>query len=79
MVSRRVEIFLEFLIFGVVVGIAEDMIAIGLVTREPITWHIFGIAAAVALPFAVLGEIIVDRKHLIPVRKKKTEAVQLKR
>ena len=70
MFSRRVEIFLEFLIFGLVVGIIEDLIAIKLVTGEPLTWHIFAIAGGVALPFAVLGEVIVDRKNIIPVFKK---------
>lgn len=71
MFSRRLEIFLEFLIFGLAVGIIEDLLVIGLVTQEPITWHIFLVAGAVAFPFAFLGEVIVDRKHLIPVLKKK--------
>ena len=70
MVSRRTEIFLEFLLLGVCVGIIEDLLAIWLVTNEPFNWRIVGIAAAVAIPFAFLGEVIVDRKHLIPVRPK---------
>lgn len=65
--SRRVEIFLEFLVFGVAVGIIEDLLAIGLATEATITWEVVGIAFLVAVPFAFLGEVIVDRKHLIPV------------
>lgn len=70
MISRRLEIFLEFLIFGVVVGLIEDLIAVYFITGEPITPHVIWIALAVAVPFAFLGEVIVDRKHLFPVRKK---------
>lgn len=49
-------------------GVIEDLIAITLVTKDPITWRTFIVATAVAIPFAFLGEYIVDRKHLIPVR-----------
>lgn len=69
---RRVEIFLEFLIFGVVMGVIEDLIAVWLVTGDPITWKVVGIVVLVAIPFAVIGEVIVDKQHLIPVDKKKT-------
>ena len=68
MVSRRVEIFLEFLIFGVVVGLIEDLIAVYFITGEPITPQVVWIALMVAVPFAFLGEVIVDRKHLFPVK-----------
>jgi len=67
---RRVEIFLEFLLFGVVVGVVEDLIAIAFATDARITWHVIAIAFIVAVPFAFLGEVIVDRKHIIPVIKK---------
>jgi hypothetical protein len=61
---RRLEIFVEFLLFGVVMGVAEDLIAVYLSTGEPITWHIIGIVILVAIPFAVIGEIIVDKQDL---------------
>lgn len=66
MEKRRVEVFLEFLIFGVVMGIVEDMIAVALSTGEPITWHILVIVTLVAIPFAAVGELIVDRIHILP-------------
>jgi len=68
--SRRLEIFLEFLIFGVAIGVIEDLIAIYFVTGEPFTWRVVMIAVAVAIPFAFIGEVIIDRVHLIPVHPK---------
>ncbi len=69
--KKKLEIFLEFLIFGVIMGIVEDMIAVTLVTGEPITLNIVIIITLVAIPFAAVGELIVDRIHLIPEGKKK--------
>ena len=66
MEKRRVEVFLEFLIFGVVMGIVEDMIAVVLSTGQPITWHVLVIVTLVAIPFAAVGELIVDRIHILP-------------
>lgn len=68
---RRLEVFLEFLIFGVIMGIVEDLIAVTLSTGEPITWKILGIILLVTIPFAAIGELIVDRMELIPRRKRK--------
>ena len=64
--KKKLAIFLEFLIFGVIMGITEDLIAITLSTGEPITWRIILIITLVAIPFAILGELIVDRIDLIP-------------
>jgi hypothetical protein len=58
---RRWEVFLEFLIFGIFMGVTEDLIALTLSTGEPITWGILGIVTLVAIPFAILGELIVDK------------------
>jgi len=67
---KRMEIFLEFVIFGIVMGIVEDMLAVTLATGEPITWKVIAIVTLVAIPFAAIGELIVDRIHLIPKKKK---------
>ncbi|XOB40534.1 MAG: hypothetical protein ACKKMR_00790 [Candidatus Nealsonbacteria bacterium] len=56
--SKRLEAFFEFLIFAILIGIIEDLIAIKLVTGEPITPRIIGIIVLVAVPFAIVGEII---------------------
>lgn len=52
--------FLEFFIVGLALGVIEDLIAIFLVTGEPIDFRIFWIAFFVALPFAIFSELIVD-------------------
>ena len=63
---RKLEIFLEFLIFGVIMGVVEDLIAISLATGEQFTWRILIIIVLVAVPFAAIGELIVDHIHLLP-------------
>ncbi len=64
--SKKLDIFLEFLIFGIIMGIVEDLIAVKLSTGEAITWKMIVIITIVAIPFAAIGELIVDRIHLIP-------------
>lgn len=59
---RHLEIFLEFMIFGVVMGIIEDLIAISILTGGIITFNTVWIVTIITLPFAILGELIVDRK-----------------
>lgn len=63
---KRVEVFAEFLVFGVAMGIVEDVIALKLATSEPITWRVIAIVTLVAIPFAALGELIVDRMKIVP-------------
>ena len=58
---KKWEVIFEFLIFGVLIGITEDLIAIKFATGEPITFKIIGIVILIAIPFAVLGEVIFDR------------------
>lgn len=62
---KRLEIFLEFLIFGIVVGVIEDLIAVKIATGEQITSQTVGIVILVAIPFAILGEVVVDRIDFI--------------
>ncbi|MBT4334301.1 hypothetical protein HOD61_00600 [archaeon] len=59
---KILEVFFEFLIFGVIMGVAEDLLAIVLSTDAPITWSVIWIVIGVTIPFAALGELIVDRK-----------------
>ncbi|MEX0935217.1 MAG: hypothetical protein WDZ70_02745 [Candidatus Paceibacterota bacterium] len=58
---KKTEFIFELLVFGIVIGIIEDIIAIKLTTGEPITWKVFGIVVLIAIPFAVLGEVVFDR------------------
>ena len=67
---KRLEVFLEFLIFGIIVGVTEDLIAVKIVTNQPITWHVVGIIVLIAIPFALVGEVLVDRIDFVEIFKK---------
>jgi len=71
--KKTLERFLEFFLIGIVMGVAEDLIAFYFATggQQPVTWKVVGIVALVALPFAVFSELIIDRKPLIKIHKKK--------
>jgi len=69
--GKRLEVFIEFLIFGVVMGVVEDLIAVTLVTGAQITWRMISIIILVAIPFAAVGELIVDRIEFIRKKPKK--------
>lgn len=56
--------FLEFFIIGFVFGVIEDMMVVVLATDANITGHTLLVAAFVALPFAVLSELIVDKPEV---------------
>jgi len=58
---KKWEVIFEFLIVGVLIGITEDLIAIKFATGAPITFKIIGMVILIAIPFAVLGEVIFDR------------------
>ena len=58
---KKWEVIFEFLIFGILIGITEDLIVIKFATGEEITFKIIGIVILIAIPFAVLGEVIFDR------------------
>ena len=60
---------LQFFIIGVVMGVSEDLLAIHFATNAKITWEVFKVAFIVALPFAIISELVVDmkifKKHFI--------------
>lgn len=61
--KRRVATHLvEFFIVGLAMGIVEDLLAIHFATDAPITFRTFKVAFWVALPFAVISELLVDQK-----------------
>ena len=66
---KRVEVFFEFLVFGIAVGVVEDLIAISVATDATITWRVFVVVVLVAIPFAFLGEVLVDRVDFIELFK----------
>lgn len=75
-IMGHLEIILEFTVFGVFMGIVEDLIVIGLLTGESITLQTVWIVTLVTLPFAIISEIIVDRHDWFPGVKTKSEKAQ---
>ena len=67
---QRLEVFFEFLIFGITIGVVEDLIAIEVVTDVAITWHVIGIIVLITIPFALLGEVLVDRIDFVEIFRK---------
>ena len=56
----KLERFTEFLIFGLILGVTEDMIAVRLVTGESFTLRMLGLVVMVTIPFAAFSELVVD-------------------
>lgn len=63
----------EFLLFGILIGITEDIIAIKLTTGVSITPRMIGIVVAIAIPFAIMGEMVADRVNLARTFKKMSD------
>ena len=64
------EVFGEFLVFGILFGTIEDLIAVRVVADTPITFKIVGLIIILAIPFAILGELIADRIDFVKVFRK---------
>ena len=62
---KRVEVFLEFLVFGIAFGVVEDLIAVTATTDASITPKLFGIIVLIAIPFAFFGEVLVDQVDFV--------------
>ncbi|MFB6295127.1 MAG: hypothetical protein ABEI97_05175 [Candidatus Nanohaloarchaea archaeon] len=77
MQQRHVERFLEFLVIGVALGVTEDLIAVRLATGASIDLRVVGVIVLVAIPFAAVSELVVDRREIRPFRRvaAKLEAV----
>ncbi len=65
MKHQHLERFFEFLVVGVLLGVVEDLIAVKLITGQPIDLRMIGIIVAVAIPFAAISELVVDRKDFV--------------
>ena len=75
---RRLEVIFEFLIFGIVIGIAEDLIAIKFAAGASITLRVIGLVILIAIPFAFIGEVIFDRIDFARIFKRIFEKNKLK-
>lgn len=83
---KKIEVIIEFLIFGIVLGIVEDALAVKLITGEAITWSTIGIIVLITIPFAIIGELVVDNinhlhfwKKVLTKDKKRSEIEKVER
>ena len=67
---RKMEVIFEFLLFGIVIGVAEDLVAVKLATGESITPKVIIIIVLIAIPFAVLGELFADNVDFVKIFKR---------
>lgn len=59
--KKRVIVHLiEFFVLGVIMGLTEDLLAIHFATDAVITFDVVKIAFLIAVPFAIINEILVD-------------------
>lgn len=58
--KKKLVRLLEFLIIGLAMGMTEDLLAVKLVSDQPINFHVIFIVFLVALPFAFISEFVVD-------------------
>ena len=68
--EKRLEVLFEFLVFGVVIGVIEDLLAVYLTTGQTINWRTIGIVVLIAVPFAILGELVADNVDFIKIYKR---------
>lgn len=66
---KRSSIFYELLIWGIMIGVIEDIIIIKILSDQPITWHILLIIVLIAIPFAFIGEYVIDSIDFIKLFK----------
>lgn len=67
---------IEFLVIGVFFGLIEDLIAVEAVSDVAITPRVLLIILGVAVPFAVISELVVDHPRfweLLRLRRKEGE------
>ncbi len=60
---------IEFFIIGIIFGITEDMIAVMVATDAKFSWEILWVVTLVAIPFAIISELIVDRVEFPAIKK----------
>jgi len=67
---KRVIVFLEFLILGTLMGVVEDVLAIMFATECSVTFDSIGVVVLIAIPFAFIGELVINRVDFLALFKK---------
>lgn len=72
--KERTSRLLEFLIVGIGMGVTEDILAVWLVSGNPVKLTDMWLVLVIALPFAFISEWVVDHPnfpwHFLPGNKK---------
>lgn len=58
--AKKLEVTFEFFLFGIIFGVIEDIVAVKIISGDKITWQVVGIVVLIAIPFAIIGEILED-------------------
>ncbi|GMU73852.1 MAG: hypothetical protein AMXMBFR44_0510 [Candidatus Campbellbacteria bacterium] len=73
---------IEFLVIGIVMGTAEDLLAVAFATDAQIDARVFLVVLLVALPFAFVSEVVVDHprfwKKVLPFIREEEEKIEQK-
>ncbi len=56
---------LEFFVIGIVFGVTEDILAVLIATGAELTFDIVGVVILIAIPFAIISELIVDHPKFL--------------
>lgn len=70
------ETLLEFFVIGVVFGVTEDVLAVVVATDAEVTLEVIAVVVLIAIPFAILSELVVDHPRFIHFERL---AIRLKR
>ncbi|WP_254612599.1 hypothetical protein [Haloterrigena gelatinilytica] len=63
--TQRLKRFLELFVIGIVFGVTEDVLAVVIATDAAVTPDVIGIVVLIAIPFAVLSELVVDHPKFL--------------
>ena len=61
----RLKRLLEFFIIGLVFGVTEDILAVLIATDAELSLDIVVVVVVIAIPFAVLSELVVDHPKFL--------------
>ncbi|WP_254526073.1 hypothetical protein [Natrinema caseinilyticum] len=63
--TQRLKRLLEFFVIGVVFGVSEDVLAVVVATDAEITLDVIGVVVTIAIPFAIVSELVVDHPRFL--------------
>lgn len=63
--AERLKRVLEFFVIGIVFGVTEDVLAVLLATDADVTPGVVAVVVLIAIPFALLSEIVVDHPKFV--------------